>query len=224
MERETRLQNFLLYSSPKLPSKWAPPPCSTKGSLWREKLHLQTQLFIHSFISVRVPNKEPSHGKWGKRLVTVHRSPHGWKAYIQLGVAWIPKGIVYDTAVSTPEPCSLQRDKFHLAWVDQSPISQRVVATLIRVYPPQLLLPPTWKVRVWICDTLRYVWGVVFMEGFGRLRVVLCLGLRRMRWREWRKLHVLNDLCCTHSIVQVIKLRTLRWAVHVTHMGERISV
>jgi hypothetical protein len=40
-------------------------------------------------------------------MVTVHEASHGRKAYIQWGVAWFPKGIVYDTAITTPVPCSL---------------------------------------------------------------------------------------------------------------------
>jgi len=47
-----------------------------------------------------------------KHLVTIHRAPRGQKAYIQWGVAWFPKGIIYDTAI--PVPCSLQHDTFHL--------------------------------------------------------------------------------------------------------------
>jgi len=35
-------------------------------SSWREKLHLQGQWLIHAFVSVGVPNKEPSHEKRGK--------------------------------------------------------------------------------------------------------------------------------------------------------------
>jgi hypothetical protein len=40
---------------------------------------------------------------------------------------------------------------------------------------------------------------------------------------EWRKLHneELNDLYCSPSIVQVIKMGRMRWAGHVAHMGER---
>ena len=105
-EGETRLWSFLIHLSLKV---WVP-----SGSLWREKLRLQSQLFILSFISVRVPNKEPSHEKRGKHLVTVHRATSGRKAYIKWGVAWFPKGIFYDIAISTPVPCSLQLDTFHL--------------------------------------------------------------------------------------------------------------
>ena len=45
---------------------------------------------------------------------------------------------------------------------------------------------------------------------------------------EWRKLHneELNDLYCSPNIVWVIKLRRMRWAGHVAHMGgeERVLV
>ena len=37
-----------------------------------------------------------------------------WKAYIQWGVAWFPKGIVNDTAVFTPVPYSPRHNTFHL--------------------------------------------------------------------------------------------------------------
>ena len=39
---------------------------------------------------------------------------------------------------------------------------------------------------------------------------------------EWRKLlnEELTDLYCSPNIVQVIKLRRLRWAGHVAHMEE----
>ena len=78
-------------------------------------------------MSVRVPTKVPSDEKRGKHLVTIHRARCGWKAYVQWGGAGFPKGIIYDTAIPTPVPCSLQHDTSTLAWVDQSPISQRVL-------------------------------------------------------------------------------------------------
>ena len=42
-----------------------------------------------------------------------------------------------------------------------------------------------------------------------------------MTW-EWRKLHneELNDLYPLHNIVRVVKSRQMRWAGHVTRMGE----
>jgi hypothetical protein len=43
---------------------------------------------------------------------------------------------------------------------------------------------------------------------------------------EWRKLHdeELNDLCCSHNIVWVIKSRRMRWAGHVACMRERRGI
>ena len=49
-----------------------------------------------------------------KRKSTVHGAPRGRMAYTQCGAAWLPKGIVYVTAVSTPVPCILRHDAFHL--------------------------------------------------------------------------------------------------------------
>ena len=44
----------------------------------------------------------------------------------------------------------------------------------------------------------------------------------KVTW-EWRKLYnaELHDLCSSHSIIQVIKERKIRWVGHVSHMGER---
>ena len=43
---------------------------------------------------------------------------------------------------------------------------------------------------------------------------------------EWRRLHneELNDLYCSLNIVRVIKSRTMRWAGHVSRMGEERGV
>ena len=40
---------------------------------------------------------------------------------------------------------------------------------------------------------------------------------------EWRKLHneEVNGMYCSPNIVQVIKLRRMRWVWHVARMGER---
>jgi hypothetical protein len=44
--------------------------------------------------------------------------------------------------------------------------------------------------------------------------------------REWRKLHneELNDLYSSPNIVRVISSRRMRWAGHVSCMGERRGV
>jgi hypothetical protein len=43
---------------------------------------------------------------------------------------------------------------------------------------------------------------------------------------EWRKLHKdeLNELYCSPNIVQVKKLRRMRWEGHVARMAERRGV
>jgi len=43
---------------------------------------------------------------------------------------------------------------------------------------------------------------------------------------EWRKLHnkELNDLYSSSNIIRIIKSRSMRWAGHVAHMGERRGV
>jgi len=73
--------------------------------------------FIHSFThlylsdsSIRSLPKEKGENIWSPSTVLhVDR-----RAYIQLGAAWFPKGIVYNTATSTPLPCSVQHNTFHL--------------------------------------------------------------------------------------------------------------
>jgi hypothetical protein len=42
---------------------------------------------------------------------------------------------------------------------------------------------------------------------------------------EWRKLHneELYDMCSSPSIIWVIRLRRMRWAEHLAHVGDRIG-
>ena len=69
-------------------------------------------LFILSCLS-ESPVTEISLETRGKYMVTIHGAPRRLKAYIQSGAAWFHKGIVYDTNISTPVPCSLQHDTLH---------------------------------------------------------------------------------------------------------------
>ena len=90
---------------------------------------------------------------------------HGRKAYVQWGAVWFPKRIVYDTAITTPLPRSLQHGTFHLDLVRPEPcLPAGVIVTLNRVSPSHLLPPPMWP-RVRIHVTLRYGRGVGFMGG-----------------------------------------------------------
>jgi len=72
----------------------------------------------------------------GKRTVTFHGAPRGWKAYIQWSAAWFSKGIIYDTVITTPVPCSLQHT-FQFGLGRTEPCwPARVMVTLKRVSPP----------------------------------------------------------------------------------------
>jgi hypothetical protein len=74
------------------------------------------------------------------------------------------------------------------------------------------------------CET----WSLKLREE-SRLRVFEYRVLRRIFGLKrdevtgkWRKLHneELNDLYCSPNIVRIIKSRRMRWAGHVTRMGE----
>jgi hypothetical protein len=69
---------------------------------------------IHSYFS-ESPVKELSHETRGN-MVTAHGVPRGQKTCKQWGVACFPKGVVYDTAVTTTLPCSLQHNTFYFGW------------------------------------------------------------------------------------------------------------
>jgi len=83
----------------------------------------------------------------------------------------------------------------------------------------------TLPVVLYACET----WALTLREE-RKLRVFENMVLRRIfgpgrdKVRgEWRRLHneVLNDFYSSHNIVRVIKLRRMRWAGHVAHMGEK---
>jgi hypothetical protein len=101
-------------------------------------------LFINSLIHVYLlesPKRSPlTYGK--KHKVTVHGAPRRQKAYIR----WVRPGspsVSVMTLPSLPQcHAALGTIPSTLTWVDQSPVSQCVVATPIRVHLPPLLPPP----------------------------------------------------------------------------------
>ena len=68
---------------------------------------------VYPFMSARVP-KTGAEQNVEKHKVIFHGVPCRQKAYIPWGAAWFPKGIINNTAVCTPLPCSPRRDTFHL--------------------------------------------------------------------------------------------------------------
>jgi hypothetical protein len=104
----------------------------------------------------------------------------------------------------------------------QNLLSSRLLSkhTKIRVYRT-IILP----VVLYDCET----WSLTLREE-QRLRVFE----NRVLWRifgpkrdettgEWRRLHngELNDLYSSPNVIRVIKSRRMRWAEHVTRMGEK---
>jgi hypothetical protein len=65
-------------------------------------------------MSTGVPKKGVPLQNEEKLKVTIHRAQYGQRAYMQLSVALFPKGIVNDTAITTPVPCSVLHNTFYL--------------------------------------------------------------------------------------------------------------
>ena len=126
LKRETSISKiFCTFPSKSLVN--APlPPCPPSGSPWREKLHLQGQWLIHSFIYVGVPNKEPSHTK-GKNIRSPSTEPHVDGRPTCNGVRpGSPRGL-FKTLQSLPQfHAAFSTIPSTLAWVDRSPASQPV--------------------------------------------------------------------------------------------------
>ena len=107
-----------LFIFPSVPSKEAPSMFPNRVPMDRENPSPKPLvcLFIHSFIHaclLESPKRSPAtYGE--KHKVIFHGAPRRRKAYVQWGATWFPKGIVNDTAISTPVPCSPRHDTFHL--------------------------------------------------------------------------------------------------------------
>ena len=103
----------------------------TQGPLWIEMLRLYSQWFIHSLISVRFPKKEPFHEMWGKQSLSME--PHADRRPTYNGVRpGSPSGSLVTLLSLLQYHAAFSTIPSTLAWVAQSPISQRVIVTLIR--------------------------------------------------------------------------------------------
>jgi hypothetical protein len=133
--------------------------CVTAVSSTEEMTDVWTgpYIVINLYLSGSPIRSSPTKKK-GKHLIPVY-GPHvaGTPTY-NGGATWFPKGIVYDTAISTPVPRSLQHDTFHLGLGRPEPLlSAGVVAALIRVCPPHCyrLTRDPGQSRVRIHESLR---------------------------------------------------------------------
>jgi hypothetical protein len=109
------LKRIKFHLSLQVPGKWAPLHAPSNGDpLETDTVSKANGWFIHLYLS-ESPVKELSYKTGGKHTVTVHWALGGRNAYIQWGAAWFPKRIVCDTAITTPVPCSLQHETFHLS-------------------------------------------------------------------------------------------------------------
>ena len=112
---------FYTYTSESPVNEPLPPPCSPTGSLWREKLHLQSQWFIHSFIhsliSVGVPKKEPFY------ILEPHA---GWRPTCNGVRPGSPRGSFMTLLSLSHCYAAFGTIPSNWAWIDQSPVSQHV--------------------------------------------------------------------------------------------------
>ena len=127
-----------IHISLRVPGK-GDPPCSLRPEILRHQRHWS----ISSCKSARVTKKEPSY-KMLKIIRSPSMEPHidGRPTYNGVPPG-SPRGLL-TTLLPVPQcHAALSMVPSTLPLVDQSPISQHIIATPIRKYPPQLLPPPT---------------------------------------------------------------------------------
>jgi hypothetical protein len=103
-----------IHLSLRFPGKGAPSIFPNRVPMERDILSTEPLVYISMYVCQSPPQKRSLLQNGGKKKVTVRGAPRRQKAYIQWGVVWFPKGIVNDTAISTPVPCSPRHNTFHL--------------------------------------------------------------------------------------------------------------
>ena len=102
-----------IHLSLRVPSKGAPSVFPNRVPMDRDTPSPEPLVCFFTYVC-QSPQKGALLQNGEKHKVTVHRALRRQKAYIQWSVAWFPKGIVNDTAVSNPVPCRPRHDTFHL--------------------------------------------------------------------------------------------------------------
>ena len=92
-----------------------------KGAL----LYIYIYIYIHTRARTHAHTHTHTNTHEEKHKVAVHGDPRKRKAYIQSGAASFPKGIVNDT-ISTPVPCRLRHDTFHLGLAESGGTRKRM--------------------------------------------------------------------------------------------------
>jgi hypothetical protein len=105
--------------------------------------------FMNS-ISLGVPAKGAVLRHTGKRMQSPSTEPHAGGRPNRMGCSLVPQGSNLWHCCWLPHcHAAMGTVPSTVAWVDQSPVSQRVMVTLYEVSPPHLLPPPTWpRVRI----------------------------------------------------------------------------
>ena len=143
--RETSVSRTFFYTFPsKSPVNELPSMFPNRVPMERKASSPEPMVysFIHLYLSASPVWSPPT--KKGENIWSLFTEPqvNGRPTYNGVRPGF-PKGSL-TTLQSLPQChaafCTIPST---LAWVDHSTVSQRVVATLIRVCPPQLLPPPT---------------------------------------------------------------------------------
>jgi len=101
------------HLSLRIPSKGAASMFPIRVPVDRDTQSPEPLVYLFMYVC-QIPQKGALLQNGEKHKVIIHRAPHRQKAYIQWSAAWFPKGIVTDTAISTPVPCSPWHDTLHL--------------------------------------------------------------------------------------------------------------
>ena len=147
------------------PSSTHPPSLFTQQDPYRDRCSVSRASGLFIYICQN-PQLRNTLIKWGKTYNLCPQSPTVDGRLTYHGVLpCYPRGS-FTTLLSLPQcHAAFSTIPSIWAWIDQSPVSQRVVVTLNSVSPPYLLPPPTWP-RVQIHITLSYGRGVGFMGGW----------------------------------------------------------